>query len=57
MGRMKEMYELMNECSYIYKYMSFDEMLRLDREGTLDSMLDGDDDYSYEEDYNRYQPC
>lgn len=55
MGRMKEMYDLMNECSSINKYISMDEVIRLDREGVLDSMLYGDDDYSYEEDENRYQ--
>lgn len=56
MGRMKEMYELMDECRDINKYMSFDEVLKLDREGVLDTILYGDD-YSYEEDCRDYQSC
>jgi len=54
MGRVKDMYELMDECRDISRYMSFDEVVKLDREGILDTML-CDDNYSYEEDYSNYQ--
>lgn len=52
MGRVKEIYSLMDECSSFNKNMSIDEIIRLEKDGILDDILN--DEYGFEEGNNYY---